>query len=207
MIIAPIIRAISALEGMPKDSIGMNDVWAPALLPDSGASTSSIAPLPNSAEFFETLRSSVGRRMPLRCAPWHDPDEWSLSDSRREKFRRSNREAQPAYLAVRSSSPFRGGADADSRRRRRRQDRPRPQRLKPRMGICILNLSGAARLPGSERSRRNKTPDTRDREQVITSSGMAVHDSDSWQDMCCLERQPCGIRRTRSPACPWGARF
>ena len=36
MIIAPIISAITGLDGMPSVSIGMNEVCAPALLADSG---------------------------------------------------------------------------------------------------------------------------------------------------------------------------
>ena len=58
MISAPIISAITGLDGMPSVSIGMNDACAPALLADSGAATPSIAPLPNWAEFRETFFSS-----------------------------------------------------------------------------------------------------------------------------------------------------
>ena len=57
MIMAPIISAITGFDGMPRVSIGMNDVWAPALLADSGAATPSMAPLPNSAAFLETFFS------------------------------------------------------------------------------------------------------------------------------------------------------
>ena len=39
IIIAPIIRAITGLEGMPSVSSGMKEVCAPALLADSGAAT------------------------------------------------------------------------------------------------------------------------------------------------------------------------
>ena len=46
MISAPTISAITALDGMPSVSIGMNEVWAPALLAASGPATPSIAPLP-----------------------------------------------------------------------------------------------------------------------------------------------------------------
>ena len=59
MIIAPTIRAITALDGMPRVNIGMNDVWAAALLAASGAATPSTAPLPNSPGFFEIFFSSV----------------------------------------------------------------------------------------------------------------------------------------------------
>ena len=58
MISAPIISAITGLDGMPSVSIGMNDVCAPALLAASGAATPSIAPLPNCAEFRDTFFSS-----------------------------------------------------------------------------------------------------------------------------------------------------
>ena len=47
MIMAPTISAMTALDGIPSVSIGMNDVWAAALLADSGAATPSTAPLPN----------------------------------------------------------------------------------------------------------------------------------------------------------------
>jgi hypothetical protein len=59
MVMAPIISAITALEGMPSDSIGMNEVWAPALLAASGAVTPSMAPLPNCAEFRDTFFSTL----------------------------------------------------------------------------------------------------------------------------------------------------
>ena len=36
MIIAPIISAMTGFDGMPSVSIGMNEVWAPALLADFG---------------------------------------------------------------------------------------------------------------------------------------------------------------------------
>src|SRR5436190_7812280 len=46
MIMAPTISAITALDGMPRVSIGMNEVCAAALLAASGAATPSTAPLP-----------------------------------------------------------------------------------------------------------------------------------------------------------------
>ena len=46
MVIAPTISAITALGGMPRVSSGMKEVWAPALLADSGAATPRILPLP-----------------------------------------------------------------------------------------------------------------------------------------------------------------
>ena len=46
MIIAPIISAMTGLDGIPSVSIGMKEVCAPALLADSGAATPSMAPLP-----------------------------------------------------------------------------------------------------------------------------------------------------------------
>jgi len=39
--------------------MGMNEVWAPALLADSGPATPSIAPLPNCSGWLETFFSSV----------------------------------------------------------------------------------------------------------------------------------------------------
>ena len=61
MIRAPIISAITGLEGMPRVSIGMNEVCAPALLAASGAATPSIAPLPNCAAVRrEPLLQRVG---------------------------------------------------------------------------------------------------------------------------------------------------
>jgi hypothetical protein len=53
---APIIKAMTALPGMPSVSMGMNEVWAPALLAASGPATPSMAPLPkrpgSRADFF-----------------------------------------------------------------------------------------------------------------------------------------------------------
>ena len=46
IIIAPTISAITAFDGMPSVSSGMNDVCAPALFAASGSATPSIAPLP-----------------------------------------------------------------------------------------------------------------------------------------------------------------
>ena len=59
MIMAPTISAMTALDGMPSVSIGMNEVWAAALLAASGAATPSTAPLPNWPGFFEIFFSSV----------------------------------------------------------------------------------------------------------------------------------------------------
>ena len=44
--IAPIISAITGLEGMPRVRSGTNEVWAAALLAASGAATPSTAPWP-----------------------------------------------------------------------------------------------------------------------------------------------------------------
>ena len=44
---------------MPRVSIGMNEVCAPALFAASGAATPSIAPLPNCALLGESRFSSV----------------------------------------------------------------------------------------------------------------------------------------------------
>ncbi len=59
MIMAPTINAMTALDGIPSVSIGMNDVWAAALFADSGAATPSTAPLPNSSGRLEIFFSSV----------------------------------------------------------------------------------------------------------------------------------------------------
>ena len=59
MVIAPIISAITALDGMPSVSSGMKDVCAPALFADSGAATPSMAPLPKRDGSFAIFFSSV----------------------------------------------------------------------------------------------------------------------------------------------------
>jgi hypothetical protein len=59
MIKAPIIRAMTGLDGMPRVSIGMNEVCAPALLAASGAATPSIAPWPNRSGVRDSFFSSV----------------------------------------------------------------------------------------------------------------------------------------------------
>ena len=59
MIMAPTISAMTALDGIPRVSIGMNEVWAAALLAASGAATPSTAPLPNLLGSFEIFFSSV----------------------------------------------------------------------------------------------------------------------------------------------------
>ena len=46
IVIAPTISAITAFGGMPRVSIGMNDVCAPALLALSGPATPRMSPLP-----------------------------------------------------------------------------------------------------------------------------------------------------------------
>lgn len=58
-VMAPTIKAMTALVGMPKVSMGMNDVCAPALLAASGAATPSMAPLPNASGVFESFFSPV----------------------------------------------------------------------------------------------------------------------------------------------------
>ena len=59
MIIAPSIRVMTAVPGMPSVSVGMNEVWAAALFAASGAATPSIAPLPkrcgSRASFFSSM--------------------------------------------------------------------------------------------------------------------------------------------------------
>jgi hypothetical protein len=59
MIMAPIISAITGLDGMPSVSSGMKEVCAAALLADSGAATPSIAPLPKRSASFDIFFSSV----------------------------------------------------------------------------------------------------------------------------------------------------
>src|SRR3990172_8035843 len=59
MIMAPIMSAMTGLDGMPSVSIGMKEVCAPALLADSGPATPSMAPLPNCAECFDNFFSSA----------------------------------------------------------------------------------------------------------------------------------------------------
>ena len=49
---------MTALVGMPRVSIGMKEVCAPALLAASGAATPWIAPLPNSAGFLANFFSN-----------------------------------------------------------------------------------------------------------------------------------------------------
>ena len=59
MIMAPTISAITAFDGMPSVSMGMNEVCAAALFADSGAATPSTAPLPNSSGRLESFFSRV----------------------------------------------------------------------------------------------------------------------------------------------------
>src|SRR5438128_283923 len=59
MIIAPAIVAITAFEGMPSVSIGINEVWAAALFADSGEATPSTAPWPNSSGYRDSFFSRV----------------------------------------------------------------------------------------------------------------------------------------------------
>ena len=59
IIMPPIIIAITALEGMPSVSMGMNEVCAAALLAASGAATPSIMPVPNFSGVRESLFSTV----------------------------------------------------------------------------------------------------------------------------------------------------
>nr|WP_246081564.1 hypothetical protein [Nocardioides litoris] len=58
MMKAPTIRAITGLDGMPRVSSGMNDVWAAALSADSGPATPSRAPWPNSWGLRESFFSA-----------------------------------------------------------------------------------------------------------------------------------------------------
>ena len=54
---APSSTAVVAPPGMPRVSVGTKLAFAAALLAASGAATPSIAPLPNSALFFDTFFS------------------------------------------------------------------------------------------------------------------------------------------------------
>jgi len=56
---APIIIAMVGLDGMPRVSIWMNEVWAPALLADSGAATPRMSPWPKLRGGLATFFSSV----------------------------------------------------------------------------------------------------------------------------------------------------
>src|ERR1700759_1910158 len=60
VIMAPTINAITALDGMPSVSMGMNEVCAAALLAASGAATPSTAPVPKISGVREIFFSSVG---------------------------------------------------------------------------------------------------------------------------------------------------
>ena len=57
-IIAPIISAMTGVAGMPRVSIGMNEVCAAALFADSGLATPSIIPVPNAAGVAEIFFST-----------------------------------------------------------------------------------------------------------------------------------------------------
>ena len=59
IISAPIIIAMVGLPGIPKVSIGMNEVCAPALLADSGAATPRMSPWPKRRGGAATFFSSV----------------------------------------------------------------------------------------------------------------------------------------------------
>ncbi|MNT51930.1 hypothetical protein D3C72_1889220 [compost metagenome] len=59
MIIAPMISAMMELDGTPRVSMGMNELWAPALLAASGPATPSMAPLPNSPGVLDSFFSTV----------------------------------------------------------------------------------------------------------------------------------------------------
>src|SRR6478752_6538432 len=59
MVMAPIISAITGVDGRPSVSIGMKEVCAAALLADSGEATPSMAPLPNSAVLAEIFFSTL----------------------------------------------------------------------------------------------------------------------------------------------------
>ena len=58
MMRAPIMSAMTGLDGSPRVNIGTNDIWAPALLAASGAATPSSAPCPNRSGSRDTFFSS-----------------------------------------------------------------------------------------------------------------------------------------------------
>src|SRR3546814_2539237 len=69
MVMAPIIRAVTALPGIPRVSSGMKDVCAAALLADSGPARPAGWPLPKRSGFFEIFFSSVYEANEDRVAP------------------------------------------------------------------------------------------------------------------------------------------
>ena len=60
IIIAPIISAMTGLDGIPSVSSGMNDVCAPALLADSGPATPATAPVEDGAQLAIVKSPIVG---------------------------------------------------------------------------------------------------------------------------------------------------
>ena len=63
IVIAPTMSAITGLGGMPRVSIGMNEVWAPALLALSGPATPRMSPrpnLPSAPAIFFSIETSGG---------------------------------------------------------------------------------------------------------------------------------------------------
>ncbi len=58
MMNAPTMSAMTGCAGRPSVSSGMNEVWAAALLADSGPATPSIAPCPNVSGCLETRFST-----------------------------------------------------------------------------------------------------------------------------------------------------
>ena len=59
IIIAPTMSAMVALAGSPSTRSGMKDVWAAALLADSGLATPAMVPVPNFSGVFETRFSKA----------------------------------------------------------------------------------------------------------------------------------------------------
>ena len=97
--IAPIISAITGLDGMPSVSSGMNDVCAPALLADSGAATPSTAPLPNSPGARDLLLQRIGgERRQHRAAAGQDAEE--RAEQRAAQRRRRRRGGLPPASAT-----------------------------------------------------------------------------------------------------------
>src|SRR5262245_51397693 len=85
MIMAPIISAITGFDGMPKVNIGMNDIWAPALLAASGPATPSITPLPNRAGCWENFRLQRVGREGGRATAGQDPERRPERDAPQDR--------------------------------------------------------------------------------------------------------------------------
>ena len=101
IIMAPIISAIRGCAGMPRVSIGMKEVCAPALFAVSGAATPSIAPLPKrSGCLRDLLLERVGREgRENRAAAGQRAEE--RAEERAADDRARPRRAGPSRLGIR----------------------------------------------------------------------------------------------------------